>query len=91
MDTANRIPIELIEQALSELKKKPNGKPGFFTVNDISESIRDNGESISTKRLRDWLRTMIHAGRVEVSRDNRTSIDGRSMSVPVYKFKERKK
>jgi hypothetical protein len=72
----------LIAKALAELRRTGPGDPGL-TANEIAEKV-----GMDVKRVRDWIREEIAAGRVTQGWRPMKGIDGRNTRTPVYAVKK---
>jgi hypothetical protein len=68
--------------ALASLRHTGPGDPGL-TANEIADKI-----SMDVKRVRDWIREEIAAGRVTQGWRPMKGIDGRNTRTPVYAVKK---
>ncbi len=70
-----------LERALSEAEVRPGDDPGLST-----EELR-GAWNVSESTVRQRLRILARAGKLEIGRKNAVSLDSKKIQIPVYRVK----
>jgi hypothetical protein len=73
---------DLIQKVLRSLRHTGPGDPGM-----TSQEIADE-TGMDVKRVREWIRDELNAGRLTCGKRPLTGIDGRQTKTPVYAVKK---